>query len=109
MVIRTYFDRNNTLVYNRTVNTGKNPVAELFYYRGLPCNYRVAQENPTIPAGPAITAYGYCFPDGHAVHFWRSRQWFPGVAYFCQRICRDPFATANSSVPGIDGGTGVDR
>ena len=31
MVLRTYFDRNNTLVYNKTVNTGKNPVAELFY------------------------------------------------------------------------------
>jgi len=31
MVIRTYFDRNNTLVYNDTTNTGKNPVAELFY------------------------------------------------------------------------------
>ena len=31
MILRTYFDRNNTLVYNRTVNTGKNPVAELFY------------------------------------------------------------------------------
>jgi hypothetical protein len=31
MVIRTYFDRNNTLLYNRTTNTGKNPVAELFY------------------------------------------------------------------------------
>jgi hypothetical protein len=34
MVIRTYFDRNNTLVYNRTFNTGKNPVAELFYGGG---------------------------------------------------------------------------
>ena len=34
MVIRTYFDRNNTLVYNRAENTGKNPVAELFYGGG---------------------------------------------------------------------------
>jgi hypothetical protein len=31
MVIRTYFDRNNTIIYNRTENTGKNPVAEMFY------------------------------------------------------------------------------
>jgi hypothetical protein len=31
MVLRTYFDRNNTLVYNNNTNTGKNPVAELFY------------------------------------------------------------------------------
>jgi hypothetical protein len=34
MVIRTYFERNNTLVYNRNTNTGKNPVAELFYGGG---------------------------------------------------------------------------
>jgi hypothetical protein len=31
MVIRTFFDRNNTIIYNDLTNTGKNPVAELFY------------------------------------------------------------------------------
>ena len=31
MVIRTYFDKNNTIVSNSIVNTGLNPVAELFY------------------------------------------------------------------------------
>ena len=31
MVIRTFFDKNNTLVYNSNVNTGLNPVTELFY------------------------------------------------------------------------------
>ena len=31
MVIRTYFDKNNTIVYNSNVNTGLNPVTELFY------------------------------------------------------------------------------
>jgi hypothetical protein len=31
MVIRTYFDKNNTIVSNLDVNTGLNPVAELFY------------------------------------------------------------------------------
>lgn len=31
MVVRTYFDRNNTIIYNSTINTGRNPVAELFY------------------------------------------------------------------------------
>jgi len=31
MVIHTYFDKNNTIVYNKSVNTGLNPVAELFY------------------------------------------------------------------------------
>ena len=31
MVIRTYFDKNNTLVYNSNVNTAKNPITELYY------------------------------------------------------------------------------
>lgn len=31
MVIRTYFDKNNTIVNNNNVNTGLNPVTELFY------------------------------------------------------------------------------
>jgi hypothetical protein len=31
MVIRTYFDKNNTIVNNSLVNTGLNPVTELFY------------------------------------------------------------------------------
>ena len=31
MVIRTYFDKNNTIVSNQYVNTGLNPITELFY------------------------------------------------------------------------------
>lgn len=31
MIIRTFFDKNNTLIKNNTVNTGKNPITELFY------------------------------------------------------------------------------
>jgi len=31
MVIRTYFDKNNTIVSNQNTNTGLNPVAQLFY------------------------------------------------------------------------------
>jgi hypothetical protein len=31
MVIRTFIDRNNTLIYNDFTNTGRNPIAELFY------------------------------------------------------------------------------
>jgi hypothetical protein len=31
MVIKTYFDKNNTIVNNLNVNTGLNPVSELFY------------------------------------------------------------------------------
>lgn len=31
MVIRTYFNRNNTIFYNRKINVGQNPIAELVY------------------------------------------------------------------------------
>lgn len=31
MVIRTFFDKNNTIIYNNLNNTGRNPVSELFY------------------------------------------------------------------------------
>lgn len=31
MVIRTFFDKNNTIVNNDLINTGRNPVTELFY------------------------------------------------------------------------------
>jgi hypothetical protein len=37
MVIRTYFDKNNTIISNTIANTGLNPVTELFYggYDGI--------------------------------------------------------------------------
>ena len=31
MVIRTFFDKNNTIIRNSYLNTGRNPVSELFY------------------------------------------------------------------------------
>jgi len=31
MVIRTYFDRNNTIIYNNNINVGRNPISELYY------------------------------------------------------------------------------
>ena len=31
MVFRTYFDKNNTLLKNSTINTARNPVTELYY------------------------------------------------------------------------------
>lgn len=30
-VLRTYFDKNNTIIRDTTLNTGRNPIAELFY------------------------------------------------------------------------------
>jgi len=34
MVVRTYLDRNNTIIQNSYTNTGRNPVAELYYGGG---------------------------------------------------------------------------
>ena len=34
MVIRTYFDRNNTIILDGYANTGRNPVSELYYGGG---------------------------------------------------------------------------
>ena len=31
MVIRTYFDRNNTIIYNNNTNVGRNPITEIYY------------------------------------------------------------------------------
>jgi len=31
MVIRTYFDKNNTIISNSNINTGLNPISELYY------------------------------------------------------------------------------
>ena len=31
MVIRSYIEKNNTLVLNSETNTGNNPIAELYY------------------------------------------------------------------------------
>ena len=31
MVVRTYIDKNNTIIFGSLVNTGKNPIAELYY------------------------------------------------------------------------------
>jgi hypothetical protein len=35
MVIKTYLDKTNTIVYNSDVNTGQNPVCELYYGDGF--------------------------------------------------------------------------
>tara|TARA_R110000803_G_scaffold13641_1_gene38272 strand:+ start:11532 stop:12938 length:1407 start_codon:yes stop_codon:yes gene_type:complete len=31
MVTRTYIDKNNTIIYSTLINTGRNPIAELYY------------------------------------------------------------------------------
>ena len=31
MLIRSYIDKNNTIIKNTQINTGRNPIAELYY------------------------------------------------------------------------------
>ena len=31
MVTRTYVDKNNTIIFGTQINTGRNPIAELYY------------------------------------------------------------------------------
>ena len=31
MVTRTYIDKNNTIIFGTQINTGRNPIAELYY------------------------------------------------------------------------------
>ena len=31
MVTRTYIDKNNTIIFGTLINTGRNPIAELYY------------------------------------------------------------------------------
>ena len=31
MVIRTYIDKNNTIIKDTLINTGNNPIAEIYY------------------------------------------------------------------------------
>ena len=31
MLIRTYIDKNNTIIRNTQINTGRNPIAEIYY------------------------------------------------------------------------------
>ena len=35
MIHRSYFSKNNTIIANNEVNTGKNPVTQLFYGKGV--------------------------------------------------------------------------
>ena len=39
MVTRTYIDKNNTIIFGTQINTGRNPIAELYY--GAYANYKL--------------------------------------------------------------------
>ena len=31
MIYRTYIDKNNTIIFGTQINTGRNPIAQLYY------------------------------------------------------------------------------
>ena len=51
MVIRTFFDKNNTIQYNDMTNTGLNPVTELYYGGGVSDTNTVASYSTSMNQG----------------------------------------------------------
>jgi len=96
MVIRTYFDRNNTLVYNQTTNTGKNPVAELFY-GGVP-----------ETKNPLFTRYIFQF-DTSRIEGFRSKGMFPDLSKITHTLRMTNTSTFDETLLGKETGDGKDR
>ena len=96
MVIRTYFDRNNTIVYNRATNTGKNPVAELFY-GGI--------ENTE---SPLFTRYLFQF-DTSRIEEFRTKGMYPDLSKFTHTLRMTNTSAFDETLLGKETGDGKDR
>lgn len=96
MVIRTYFDRNNTLVYNRSENTGKNPVAELFYGGNTESGY------------PYFTRYIFQF-DVQRIIDLRAKGMYPDLTKFKHTLRMTNTGTFDASLLTKQTGDGKDR
>lgn len=96
MVIRTYFDRNNTLVYNRSENTGKNPVAELFYGGNTETN------------NPFFTRYIFQF-DVQRIIDLRNSGMYPDLTKLKHTLRMTNTGTFDASLLGQQTGDGKDR
>lgn len=96
MVIRTYFDRNNTIVYNRTTNTGKNPVAELFYGG-------VADTD-----SPLFTRYLFQF-DTSRIEAFRAKGMYPDLSKFTHILRMTNTSAFDETLLGKETGDGKDR
>jgi hypothetical protein len=96
MVIRTYFDRNNTLVYNRSENTGKNPVAELFYGGNTETNQ------------PFFTRYIFQF-DVQRIIDLRVKGKYPDLSKLKHTLRMTNTGTFDESLLGQQTGDGKDR
>lgn len=96
MVIRTYFDRNNTIVYNRLDNTGKNPVAELFYGGNYESN------------APLFTRYIFQFNVERLIDL-RANGMFPDLSKMKHILRMTNTGTFDKSLLGKQTGDGKDR
>ena len=96
MVIRTYFDRNNTIVYNQPTNTGKNPVAELFY-GGV--------ENTD---SPLFTRYLFQF-DTSRIEEFRAKGMYPDLSKFTHTLRMTNTSAFDETLLGKETGDGKDR
>jgi len=96
MVIRTYFDRNNTIVYNRAENTGKNPVAELFYGGSYEANT------------PLFTRYIFQF-DVQRIIDLRAKGMYPDLSKLKHTLRMTNTGTFDASLLGQQTGDGKDR
>jgi hypothetical protein len=96
MVIRTYFDRNNTLVYNDNTNTGKNPVAELFY------------GGVWLAETPLYTRYIFQF-DTSRIEAYRVQGMYPDLSKLTHTLRMTNTGTFDASLLGKETGDGKDR
>lgn len=96
MVIRTFFDRNNTILYNKAVNTGKNPVAELFYGGSYDANTRL------------FTRYLFQFDVQRIIDF-RAKGMFPDLSKLKHTLRMTNTGTFDASLLGTETGDGKDR
>ena len=96
MVVRTYFDKNNTLVYNQNVNTGKNPVAELFY------------GGVWLTENPLYTRYIFHFDITRLQELYDSGM-YPELTGLTHTLRMTNTSTFDSSLLGKETGDGKDR
>lgn len=96
MIIRTYFDRNNTLIYNSRTNLGKNPVAELFY------------GGNNITNKPLFTRYIFQF-DVSRIQNFRNKGMYPDLSKLKHTLKMTNTSSFDTSLLGMKTGDGKDR
>jgi len=95
MVIRTFFDKNNTLIYNQDVNTGKNPVSELYY-------------GGDVTGNKSFTRFIFKFDLDRIIEF-REKGMYPNLSKLKHTLNMTNTGTFDSSLLGGQTADGKDR